>query len=106
MGRPFIFLAVAITVLAVGLISLGTVVAEEEQKGSEKVNTVARVVAESLGLYNTDGGGKPKFHRKPTFEGIEKRLQDAVENGKLSQAQANEKLKWFIQGTSKDTNSS
>ena len=85
-----------VVVLLVGAIGFSVVFAQENEKGDSNASRLAAKVAEILGLDAAVVDGAIKQAREELRdEAVQKKLNALVENGKLTQEQADEYLNWI-----------
>ena len=96
MKRLRVVIPIALATLAITIVSVSIVFAQESDKVDSTTNTLAIRVAEILGLDVTEVDDAIKQARKELMnEAIEKKLNSLVENGRLTQEQAGEYLNWI-----------
>ena len=93
MRKLRIILSIAIAVVAVTTISLSVVLAQENERGDSNASRLAAKVAEILGLDAAEvDDAINQARRELRDEAIQKKLNALVENGRLTQEQADEHL--------------
>ncbi|MQF48402.1 hypothetical protein FIM08_00640 [SAR202 cluster bacterium AC-647-N09_OGT_505m] len=93
MKRLRVVIPIALATLAITIASVSIVFAQESDKVDTTTNKLAVRVAEILGLDVTEVDDAIKQARKEFMnESIEKKLNALVENGRLTQEQADEYL--------------
>ena len=96
MRKLRIILPIVIAVVALTTISLSVVLAQENEGGDSNASRLAAKVAEILGLDTAVVDDAIKQAREELRdEAIQNKLNALVENGKLTQEQADEYLNWI-----------
>ena len=96
MKRLRVVIPIALATLAITIASVSIVFAQESDKVDTTTNKLAVRVAEILGLDVTEVDDAIKQARKEFMNAsIEKKLNALVENGRLTQEQADESLNWI-----------
>ena len=96
MRKLRIIIPIAIAVVAIATISISVVLAQENEKGDSNASRLAAKVAEILGLDAAEVDDAIKQARREIRdEAIQKKLNALVENGRLTQEQADEHLNRF-----------
>ena len=93
MRKLRVILPIAIAVVAVTTISLSVVLAQDNERGDLNASKLAAKVAEILGLdAAVVNDAINQAQRELRDEAIQKKLNALVENGRLTQEQADERL--------------
>ena len=96
MRRLRIIIPIGIAVVAVTVISISVVLAQENEKGDSNASKLAAKVAVILGLDTAVVDDAIKQAREELRdEAIQKKINSLVEKGRLTQEQADEYLNWM-----------